>query len=80
MVDLFQSSKHNISLHIRNIYEEAELDEPATVKEYLTVQTEGNREVKRGIEGKYSFSPLRARAERALACSSQRAYQAHSNR
>jgi len=50
MVDLFQSSKQNISLHIKNIYEEGELDEDATVKEYLTVQTEGQREVQRGIK------------------------------
>jgi len=41
MAELFQSSKQNISAHIRNIYEESELDEAATVKEYLTVQTEG---------------------------------------
>lgn len=50
MVELFQSSKQNISLHIRNIYEEGELDEGATVKEYLTVQTEGAREVQRAIK------------------------------
>ncbi len=79
MVDLFQSSKQNISLHIRSIYEEGELDETATVKEYLTVRTEGNREVQRDFEGKHSFRPSRARAGRALACPSQRAYQAHSN-
>jgi hypothetical protein len=50
MVDLFQSSKQNISLHIRNIYEERELSEDATVKEYLTVQTEGQRRVQRAIK------------------------------
>ena len=36
-----QSTKQNISLHIRNIYKERELEETATVKEYLTVQKEG---------------------------------------
>lgn len=50
MVDLFQSSKQNVSLHIKNIYEEGELSEDATVKEYLTVQTEGRRQVQRTIK------------------------------
>ncbi|MEA2097324.1 MAG: cell filamentation protein Fic, partial [Candidatus Cloacimonadota bacterium] len=43
MVELFQTTKQNISLHIKNIYEEGELDETSTVKDYLTVQTEGKR-------------------------------------
>ena len=46
---LFQTTKQNISLHIKNIYQEGELDEEATVKEYLTVQDEGERQVKRPI-------------------------------
>jgi hypothetical protein len=50
MVELFQTTKQNISLHIKNIFEEGELSPRATVKEYLTVQTEGNREVQRTIE------------------------------
>jgi len=37
MVELFQSTKQNISLHINNIYDEGELEENSTVKEYLTV-------------------------------------------
>jgi hypothetical protein len=47
MVDLFQSTKQNINLHINNIYREGELYEFSTVKEYLTVQQEGLRKVKR---------------------------------
>ena len=47
MVELFQTSKQNVSLHINNIFEEGELDENSTVKESLTVQKEGNREVQR---------------------------------
>ena len=43
MVILFDSTKQNISLHINNIFKEGELDKEATVKEYLTVQTEGGR-------------------------------------
>ncbi len=49
MVELFQTTKQNISLHIKNVYEEGELDEISTVKDYLTVQTEGKREVQRNI-------------------------------
>ena len=47
MIELFQTTKQNISLHIRNIFDEGELQEDATVKEYLTVQTEGSRKVQR---------------------------------
>ena len=43
MAELFQATKQNISLHIRNIYKEGELDEMATVKDYLTVQKEALR-------------------------------------
>lgn len=50
MVNLFQTTKQNISLHIKNIFDEKELQPEATVKEYLTVQTEGKREVQRAIE------------------------------
>ena len=39
-----------ISVHIKNIYEECELMPEATVKKYLTVRTEGNREVKRLLD------------------------------
>lgn len=50
LAELFQTTKQNISLHIKNIYSEAELQEAATVKEYLTVQQEGNRSVKRALD------------------------------
>ena len=49
MVELFQVTKQNVSLHISNIYKEGELEKSATVKEYLTVQNEGNRTIKRKI-------------------------------
>ena len=38
MAELFKATKQNISLHIRNIFEEGELEEFSTVKEYLTVR------------------------------------------
>jgi len=47
IADLFASTKQNVSLHAKNILEEGELTEGATVKESLTVQTEGERQVKR---------------------------------
>ncbi len=50
LAELFQSTKQNISLHIQNIFQEGELAQAATVKEYLTVQTEGKRQVSRRIE------------------------------
>lgn len=50
MAALFQTTKQNISLHINNLFEEGELNREATVKDYLTVQTEGKREVSRSIE------------------------------
>jgi hypothetical protein len=49
MVELFSSTKQNISLHINNVFKEGELDSSSTVKEYLTVQMEGKRQVKRKI-------------------------------
>lgn len=50
LADLFQTTKQNVSLHIKNIYSEGELQEGATVKEYLTVQQEGSRTVKRSLD------------------------------
>ena len=49
MAELFDATKQNVSLHIRNTFNEGELTQNATVKEYLTVQTEGNRKVKRKV-------------------------------
>ncbi|PND38806.1 hydroxyacid dehydrogenase [Paucibacter aquatile] len=49
MAELFDATKQNISLHLKNIFEDGELDAVATVKESLTVQIEGNREVQRSI-------------------------------
>ena len=49
IAELFQTTKQNVSLHAKNIFEEGELSPEATVKESLTVQTEGNRQVQRAI-------------------------------
>jgi hypothetical protein len=50
MAELFQTSKQNISHHIKSVYEEGELQQEATVKKYLTVRQEGRRQVKRDLE------------------------------
>jgi hypothetical protein len=49
MAELFQTTKQNINLHVKNVYEERELDPSSTVKESLTVQREGGRDVRRSI-------------------------------
>ena len=49
MAELFDATKQNISLHLKNLFEDGELDVGATVKESLTVQTEGAREVQRPV-------------------------------
>ncbi len=49
IAELFETSKQNISSHINKIYEEKELDFSSTVKEYLTVQIEGDRKINRTI-------------------------------
>ncbi|WP_338440051.1 virulence RhuM family protein [uncultured Aquabacterium sp.] len=49
IAELFDASKQNISLHLKNIFADGELDPSATVKQSLTVQTEGSRKVQRSI-------------------------------
>ncbi len=50
MAELYDTTKQNISLHIKNIFDENELDKISTVKEYLTVQKEGNRNIERKVK------------------------------
>ena len=50
MANLYETKKQNISYHLNNIFKEKELNKDSTVKEFLTVQNEGNRTVKRNIE------------------------------
>lgn len=49
IAELFNATKQNISLHLKNIYQDGELDPAATVKDSLTVQNEGGREVRRTV-------------------------------
>jgi hypothetical protein len=50
MADLFERDKSVISRHLRNVYVTGELERRATVAFFATVQSEGERRVKRGIE------------------------------
>ena len=49
MAELFQRNKSTISRHIKNVFEEGELQQDATVAFFATVQTEGKRKVERDI-------------------------------
>ena len=50
MAELFQTSIPNVSMHIRNVFAEGELQDAATVKDFLIVRQEGNRQVSRSVE------------------------------
>lgn len=50
LAQVFQTTRQNIGQHIKNIYEEKELDPSATIKKFFIVQTEGDREVSEKIE------------------------------
>jgi len=50
MAELFQTTQQNISQHIRNILEEAELTQEATHKKFLSVRREGKRDVRRELD------------------------------
>ena len=50
MAKLFDCTTDNISLHLKNIYAEGELDEAATAEESSVVQTEGSRQVRRSAK------------------------------
>lgn len=50
MAELFGCTTDNISLHLKNIYADGELDESSTTEEFSIVQQEGSRKVKRKIK------------------------------
>jgi hypothetical protein len=60
MAELFQTTVPNVSMHLRNVYAEGELQAAATVKEYLIVRQEGNRWVSRAVEraSEFAVSPV----------------------
>lgn len=50
MAELFDTSSDNVSLHLKNIYRDEELEEPATTKDFPVVRQEGKRQVARSIK------------------------------
>jgi len=50
MAELFQVKPQNITMHLKNIFEEKELSEESTCKDFLQVQNEGSRQVKRQLK------------------------------
>ncbi len=50
MAELFDTSTDNISLHLKKIYSDGELEESSTTEDYSVVRQEGNRQVKRQIK------------------------------
>ena len=50
MAELFDCSADNISLHLKNIYQDGELQESATAEDFSVVQNEGSRQVSRNIK------------------------------
>lgn len=49
IADLFQTSRTNVVEHVRNVYDEGELDEAATCRKFRQVRTEGTRQVSREL-------------------------------
>ncbi len=45
MAELFQTTPQNITIHLKNIFNEGELEEKATCKDFLQVHVQGKREV-----------------------------------
>lgn len=70
MAELFQTSPQNVTLHLKTLYSEGEIDEAATCKEYLQVRREGTREVRRMLKH-YNLDAIlavgyRVRSERGI--------------
>lgn len=56
---MYNTTPQNITMHIKNIYEDGELDEESTCKEFLQAQTEGTRQIKRNKKH-YNFRMILA--------------------
>jgi len=53
LVELFESSKANISEHLKNVFKSGELDDWASVRKFRTVHQEGNRDVDKRKEKQF---------------------------
>jgi hypothetical protein len=59
MAELFQTTPQNITAHLKNLYEDGEIDEVGTCKDYLQVRFEGDRQVRRSVKH-YSLDAILA--------------------
>ena len=59
IAQMYNTTPQNITMHIKNIYKDGELDENSTCKEFLQVQTEGTRQIKRNKKH-YNFRMILA--------------------
>jgi prophage maintenance system killer protein len=50
MSELFETTPENVLMHLKNIYADGELEEPATAKDFLAVRLEGKRQVQRQLK------------------------------
>lgn len=50
MAELFETTPENVLMHLKKIYADGELEEPATAKDFLAVRTEGKRQVQRRLK------------------------------
>ena len=50
LAEIYDTTVPNISMHIKNIYQDGELQQDGTIKEFLIVRQEGNRNVQRNVE------------------------------
>lgn len=57
IAELFQTSQQNVSLHLKHIYAEGELEEEATHKDFLLVRQEGSRSIQRSV-GHYNLDAI----------------------
>lgn len=75
MSEIFETTPENVLMHLKNVFGDGELEEAATAKDFLVVQTEGNRQVRRAhlVEG-YAVlhGPDNAAAKAAVECVNQK--------
>ena len=50
MAEVFDTSTDNVGLHVKNIFQDGELEEKATAEDFSVVQIEGNRRVRRNLK------------------------------
>lgn len=50
MSEIFGTTPENVLMHLKNVFGDGELEEAATAKDFLVVQTEGNRQVRRNLK------------------------------